>query len=288
MTPNLVSVGLPVFNGEAYLAEALDSLLAQSFTDFELIISDNASTDRTQSICESRRQRDPRIRYFRQPVNQGPSSNFNFVLRQATGKYFMWAAHDDFWDRDWIATLLRNFSAGTAISFGHVVLIAPGGQIILTHGDLAFTGSRLSRLVRYFLADEHDGKVNLIYGLYLTDLIRDVGFTTYNGCEFGHDLHVVFDCLQRGVIRTDPAVRLYKRVANPSPAAFSLRKFISSLFLLDWIRNYANYIFIAHRGLDKAALAALLPVKYLSAGVLNVYYGLKLRLGLLFERNPLR
>ena len=286
MTPNLVSIGLPVFNGEPFLAEALDSLLAQSFSDFELIISDNASTDRTQSICESRRQRDPRVRYFRQPANRGAASNFNFVLSQATGKYFMWAAHDDLWDREWIATLLRNFSAGTAISFGHVVLIAADGQIIMTHGDLGFTGSRLSRLVRYFLADEHHGKANLIYGMYLTDTIRDIGFTTYNGCDYGHDMHVVFDCLQRGEIRTDPAVRLYKRVANPFPAAPSLRRITASLFLLDRIRNFANYVLIARRGLDKAALAALLPVKYVAAGVLNVYYGLQLRLGLLFERKP--
>ena len=288
MTPKLVSIGMPVFNGEPYLAQALDSLLAQSFADFELIISDNASTDRTQEICESRRQRDPRIRYFRQPVNQGPASNFNFVLRQATGKYFMWAAHDDVWDREWIATVLRNFSAGTAISFGHVVLIAPDGQIIVTHGDLGFTGPRLPRLVRYFLADEHGGKVNLIYGLYLTDTIREVGFTTYNGCEFGHDLHVVFDCLQRGEIRTDPAVRLYKRVANPFPTPFSLRRIIASLFLLDWIRNFATYVVVARRGLDKTVLAALLPVKYLAAGAYNVWYGVQIRLGLLFERKPTR
>ena len=199
---------MPVYNGESFLAQALDSLLAQSFREFELIISDNSSTDRTQSICESRRQQDARIRYFRQPANRGPNWNFDFVLRRATGKYFMWAAHDDLWDREWIATLLRIFRAGTAISFGHVVLIGADGQIIKTHGDLGFTGSQLSRLARYFLADEHHGKANLIYGLHLTDTIRTIGFTTYNGCEIGQDMHIVFDCLQRGEIRAAPQDRL--------------------------------------------------------------------------------
>ena len=65
LTPRL-SIGLPVFNGEDYLREALDALLGQTFEDFELIISDNASTDQTPNICESYRKQDSRIRYFRQ------------------------------------------------------------------------------------------------------------------------------------------------------------------------------------------------------------------------------
>jgi len=274
---------MPVYNGEPFLAQALDSLLAQSFGDFELIISDNASTDRTQSICESRRQQDPRIRYFRQAVNKGPNRNFDFVLRQATGKYFMWAAHDDLWDREWIATLLCNFLTGTAISFGHIVLIGPDGKVLMSHGDLAFTGSRLSRLTRFFLADEHHGKANLIYGLHLTDTIKDIGFTTYNRCEIGQDMHVVFDCLQRGEIRTDPAVRLYKRVANPVPAALTLRRVGRSLFLIGRVRYFATYVLIVHGGTYKTAFAFLLPVKILAAGVLNFFYGLRLRLVLLIE-----
>lgn len=90
-----VSIGLPVYNGENYLAETLDSLLAQTFTDFELIISDNASTDRTQEICEAYAARDPRIRYVRNETNVGATRNFNSVFEHARGEYFKWAAHDD-------------------------------------------------------------------------------------------------------------------------------------------------------------------------------------------------
>jgi len=90
-----VSIGLPVFNGEKYLAEALDSILAQTYPDFELIISDNASTDGTQEICRTYAARDHRIRYFRNETNLGAIRNFNRVFALSTGEYFKWAAHDD-------------------------------------------------------------------------------------------------------------------------------------------------------------------------------------------------
>lgn len=91
----LVSIGLPVFNGEAYLGSALDSLLAQDYSNYELIISDNCSTDGTESICRKYAARDARIRYYRATQNMGPSWNFTRVYELARGEYFMWAAHDD-------------------------------------------------------------------------------------------------------------------------------------------------------------------------------------------------
>jgi glycosyltransferase involved in cell wall biosynthesis len=90
-----VSVGLPVFNGEDYLAEALDSILAQIYSDFELIISDNASTDRTQEICRAYAAKDPRIRYYRNEQNLGAAKNYNRVFDLSSGEYFKWVAHDD-------------------------------------------------------------------------------------------------------------------------------------------------------------------------------------------------
>jgi glycosyltransferase involved in cell wall biosynthesis len=90
-----VSIGLPVYNGENYVAEALDALLAQTYTDFDLIISDNASTDGTEMICREYAARDARIRYLRQPQNIGAAPNHNFLVEQARGELFKWAAHDD-------------------------------------------------------------------------------------------------------------------------------------------------------------------------------------------------
>lgn len=90
-----VSMGLPVYNGENFLERQIESLLGQDFSDFELIISDNASTDRTQEICERFAARDPRIRYHRSDVNHGLAWNWNRVFELARAPYFKWVAHDD-------------------------------------------------------------------------------------------------------------------------------------------------------------------------------------------------
>jgi glycosyltransferase involved in cell wall biosynthesis len=90
-----VTIGVPVFNGESFVAAALDSLLNQTFTDFEIVISDNASTDRTEQICRDYAARDPRIRYYRSDVNRGAAWNHNRVFDLARGEYFKWNSADD-------------------------------------------------------------------------------------------------------------------------------------------------------------------------------------------------
>lgn len=91
----LVSIGVPVYNGGKFLEETLDSLLAQTYKNFELIISDNASTDRTEQICNAYAAKDQRIRYYRNGKNLGASWNYNHVFELSTGEYFKWAAADD-------------------------------------------------------------------------------------------------------------------------------------------------------------------------------------------------
>src|ERR1700737_2789384 len=90
-----VSIGLPVYNGERYLRFAIDSLLEQDYINFELIISDNASTDATQAICQEFADKDPRVRYYRNQTNLGASGNYDRVFELARGDLFKWAAHDD-------------------------------------------------------------------------------------------------------------------------------------------------------------------------------------------------
>jgi glycosyltransferase involved in cell wall biosynthesis len=90
-----VSIGVPVYDGEAFLEESLTSLLNQTFTDFEVIISDNASTDATQRICEDFASRDDRVKYFRNQVNKGVTYNWNRTFHLASAPLFKWAAHDD-------------------------------------------------------------------------------------------------------------------------------------------------------------------------------------------------
>src|ERR1700744_3243910 len=101
-----LTIGLPVYNGEKYLAESLDALLGQTYGDFELIISDNASTDGTADICHDYLERDRRIRYHRQPHNIGLSPNFNFVIAQARGEFFKCAHYDDLCAREMVERCL--------------------------------------------------------------------------------------------------------------------------------------------------------------------------------------
>ncbi|TRT69737.1 MAG: glycosyltransferase family 2 protein [Microcystis sp. M_OC_Ca_00000000_S217Cul] len=102
-----VSIGLPVYNGERFICSAIETLLSQTFSDFEIIISDNCSTDKTESICRQYAAKDARIRYVRQTKNVGITANFQFVLDAAVGEYFMWAAADDRQKPEFIQTLVK-------------------------------------------------------------------------------------------------------------------------------------------------------------------------------------
>ncbi len=97
-----VSVGVPVYNGEDYLASSLTSILNQSYQDLEVVISDNASEDGTQEICEAFAAKDPRVRYFRNEKNLGAAPNYNRVFEESRGEYFKWASHDDVCEPDFI------------------------------------------------------------------------------------------------------------------------------------------------------------------------------------------
>ncbi|HMB96546.1 MAG TPA: glycosyltransferase family A protein, partial [Tepidisphaeraceae bacterium] len=97
-----VSIGMPVRNGQRFIRQAIDSLLAQTFTNFELIICDNASTDSTEAICREYASRDSRVRYFRNSRNLGPAGNHNKCVDLSQGDYFRWHAHDDMCAPDYL------------------------------------------------------------------------------------------------------------------------------------------------------------------------------------------
>ena len=120
-----IAIGLPVYNGARYLAAAIDSILAQSYGDFDLLISDNASTDGTEEICRNYAQRDPRIRYIRQSQNVGAAANHNLLVHMTDSPYFKWAAHDDL--------LAPGFLAACVEVLDHdftVVLASPASDLI--------------------------------------------------------------------------------------------------------------------------------------------------------------
>lgn len=125
-----VSLGLPVYNGEEFVAQAIESVLAQTFTDFELVISDNGSTDRTRQICESYAARDSRISYFYSKENLGAAPNFNRVFELSSGEYFKWVAHDDIIAPDFLARCVDVLERDRSVvlCFTDVVVIDEEGR----------------------------------------------------------------------------------------------------------------------------------------------------------------
>ncbi len=171
----LVSIGLPVYNGAHRMRVAVDSLLAQTYRHFELIISDDGSTDETAQICREYAARDTRVRSIRQEKNKGHLENIYFVLHAARGEFFMLAADDDRWHErfleDALETLVRHPHHGVAMSSfertdekGERIAVASyTGDLDLTEqGYLAVTTKMmLRRPIHIFL-----------YGLFRIELLR--------------------------------------------------------------------------------------------------------------------
>ena len=167
----LVTIGLPVFNGENYLREALDGLLAQTFGDFELLISDNASTDATEHICREYAARDPRIRYFRRQTNVGVVANHNDLLAVARGRYFKWVGHDDVYEPALLARCVGALEADPT-----AVLANVWDGVIDEEGRRITTPYRLQTEdpaphVRFRSVLREDGG-NDFYGMFRTDVLR--------------------------------------------------------------------------------------------------------------------
>jgi len=169
----LVSIGVPVFNGENGLVRALDSLLQQDYSHLEIIISDNASTDATPEICREYVQKDSRVKYWRSENNHSAMWNFNRVFELSSGKYFMWAAHDDYRERSFVSECVKKLE-----QFPEAVLCQP-------HTEMFIEGRKEMLCVAHL--DSFDGVIGLVeryretlkrfpatalYGLYRSSAMR--------------------------------------------------------------------------------------------------------------------
>ena len=133
-----VSLGVPLYNAERYLEGCLDALLAQDHSDFEIIISDNASTDRTWEICQRYAARDPRIRLYRNPRNFGGHVNYARVVELARGELFKWVAYDDVCLPSYVSTCVAALDAAgerVVLAYPRTVLIDEAGEVIGPYAD---------------------------------------------------------------------------------------------------------------------------------------------------------
>lgn len=202
----LVTVGIPTYNRATMLERVGRALMGCSYKNLEIIISDNASSDGTQSVCKKWAASDNRVKYFRHAENVGPNKNFEFARGQATGKYFLWNADDDYFDPDYIRTcvdeLERDPSLVLASGIGAFYL---GGHTLTGYGNVINCDSNipLLRVLKYLwlVADN-----SIFYGVYRTDRIKEC---RPPNCLAG-DWAWVAEVLFRGRAKVVPSVLVHR------------------------------------------------------------------------------
>jgi glycosyltransferase involved in cell wall biosynthesis len=212
----IVSIGLPVYNGEKYLELCIRNTLAQTFRDFELIISDNASRDRTQEICERIAREDARVRYFRAGENQGATWNYNRVLELARGRYFKWVAYDDLMSPDYLEVCVRSLEEdkGDILAYGLTTIIDADGKEEESLPDrIHIAHERPSDRLKEYLYKV--GLTNAIYGVMRVDVLRS---TPAHEAYPGSDMVLLGELAIRGRFREHAGIRFYRRI-HPQASA---------------------------------------------------------------------
>ncbi len=216
----LISIGIPVYNGEKFLSSAIDSILCQTFQDFELIISDNGSTDRTGEICEKYAANDERIRYYRYDQNRGAAWNFNNTFTLATGDYFKWAAADDICEPTYLESCLKanqsNPEAVLAFSWGDAIDdqgmpikgLVLDDYLSLTSSDPRMRYHTLMNMFQRSGKRVSGWKGTYIFGLIRSDALRK---TRLIGNYIGADTTLLIELILLGKFCEVPDCLLFMR-----------------------------------------------------------------------------
>jgi glycosyltransferase involved in cell wall biosynthesis len=203
-----LTIGLPVYNGECLLPEAIDALLGQSYKDFELIISDNASTDRTAEICRGYEEKDSRVRYIRQAKNIGMVPNHNFLVGVARGEFFKWASHDDLYARDFLQRCVDALDKHPEAVLAHAwcVLMDEVGEPVQFFRYPEATSAR--RAPDRFQSMLFDGKGDWTYAIFRTSILRQ---TPLHGTYHGGDRTLITELTLRGTLYQVPDWLFFRR-----------------------------------------------------------------------------
>ena len=207
----LVTIGIPTFNGNKKLFRPLESIWAQNYPNLEVIISDNCSTDNTQQIVEEICKTHPEIRYIRQPKNIGQMPNYYFLMKAATGKYFMWVADDDTLEP---GTLLKTVEfmeqhSDYSLASGRIQYWKDEIPAVLEHGFSFEQDSPGIRVARFYARVIYGG---LLHGLMRSELTRDV---TIN-YVIGNDYHFVANFVYMGKVKNFEYTSYHKNLGGVS------------------------------------------------------------------------
>ena len=203
---------MPVYNGQQYIAQAIECVLRQTMTDLELIISDNASTDATPEICRTYVESDPRVRYVRQERNLGAPANYQFVREQARGEYFKWAAANDLFDDRLLERCLEVLQGdpGVVLCYPRTRLIDRFGNAIGDYDDrMHLQEEEPSR--RFIRLVQHLRLNNPLNGVIRMDVLRQCRPL---GRYLSSDVHLVAELSLRGRFHELPEVMFYRRLDN--------------------------------------------------------------------------
>lgn len=225
----VVSIGMPIYNRPEYLERAIESLLAQTFTDFEILISDNASPNpRIEEICVRYAQRDSRVRYVRQSNNIGTYENFGYVYEHTNAPYFMWAADDDLWEPNFIKFGVTALDADTSKSSWVCQFdsIDSHDKVTGVYHPVVKWESRKGRLrqILWFLMGSHYGSHYLLYSFFRRAAISEpVKLMRENQHIDGADYIFVYAFICRHDLTTNPSVLFHKR-GYPRPPQRAKRR----------------------------------------------------------------
>ena len=205
-----VTIGIPVYNGEPFLRETFDSISSQTFTDYELIVSDNASTDGTERICREYAARDPRVTYFRNSRNVGVARNFQRIVDHASGTYFKLANADDLFDPRLVEECVAVLDGHpeVVLCYGKTVLIDEEGEVIQHYEDnLDLRHARAAE--RFRLALRRLRLVNVLAGVMRTATLRRTGGL---GTYVASDMVLVPELALHGQFYELPEFLFYRRM----------------------------------------------------------------------------
>lgn len=258
----LVSIGLPVFNGEKYLKESLLSLLKQDYTNIELIISDNASSDKTFSICQKYAKKNKRILYFRQKYNIGAHNNFHYVLTKAKGKYFMWASHDDLWDKNYIKKLVKTLEIHPEFDIvaANYFFFSDKSRSVRTITCPSFKNNVRIKSILTFLYNRSKICDVLNYGLFRTNKLKLLGGRITDTrrkylCNLNQDIYALFYLLINGIcfyiypehlfFKRDSAIDLdvYYEIEEGNITSDMIKKIIRYFFIFPLVIIYDHISF---------------------------------------------
>lgn len=219
----LVCFGLPIYNGENFVAEAIRCVLAQTFADWELIICDNCSTDRTIAICRQFAHKDSRIRLCQNSRNMGVCFNFDRAFRLSRSKYFKWVAHDDLFSPRFIETCIQELAKDEQVVavFPRLAYVNTDGRVLRRQAsELSVLGLTPESRVKQFmaLAAQNTDFLWLQYGLIRRDVLEQSGSM---GWYAGSDHVMLFKIALRGCIKQIEEEMFFRR---EHPEASTLKR----------------------------------------------------------------